>query len=682
MQKQPEKNTQSSKYQSFISVFYWNINCVGVFTTILSIVFVPVYISQSQLTLKKPPKAQVAVKQEIDNPNNKSIESQSDELQLISPNASIPFTNLVDIKKKLLVTYSKFPLIVEDKSELYLQSSFNNQLQQNLKQFLIPQKPLQSFIEDKGEQITLPLSAKDKELFELYSLENRFTQKLFPLYKIPKQTLVTSNNTNFQLFSNLLQLTQKHQEQLNITAIDIKNSTQIERKKQISQLPESQKIQISLSDVVFLALENNIQIKNAYLERIAQKQDLVVEEGKFVPNLTPNLVLSTNQQGSLSTNIGANVVVKIPTGGELGFGLSSNSQTSGLNSSNRNTDDNASQQDWQLTFRQPLLRGGGIEINRASIEIARLNEKSNIQGLKSTLINTITESILAYRELLRAQGRLKNEQISLQNAQESLKVTQVLIEAGRIAPVDIIQNQTDIANRRVSLLAAENELDSRRLALLSILGIDKNLNIEAGVIPKVVSIPLDFNQLRQIALSNQPNYLQTQLALERNKHELLLAEDNSRWNLSLDASLIKQTNESADGRIGLNLSRTLGDLTIQQRIERSRVNLRQAENNLQDANSRLDIQLQDRIRDVNLSFSRVELAQQARQLSERQLNIEQQKQKLGRGAGLFEIIRLQNELAEVRNTELDAIINYLNALTNLDQLLGTTLQTWQIRIQN
>ncbi|MBW4689945.1 MAG: TolC family protein [Komarekiella atlantica HA4396-MV6] len=676
MQKQPDKNAQSPKNQSFISVFYWNLNCVGVFATILSIVFIIVSTSQSQLTLRKPDKVKITVK-----PNNKSTESQNDDLQLIYLNASIPFINLFDIKEKLLVTYSQFPLILEEKSELSLHSGLNNQLRQDSKYLFTPQSTLQSFVEVKGENITSPLLLKDQELFNGYNVENNFTEKFFLFDKLHKQKFFTSNNTN-QLLSPLLQLTSKYQEQPNTTAIELRDSTQIEKKKQVSQVPDIQKIQLSLSDVVFLVLENNIQIKNAYLERIAQKQDLVVEEGKFVPNLTPNLLLSTNQQGSLSTNIGANVVVKIPTGGELGFGLSSNSQTSGLNSSNRSIDDNASQQDWQLTFRQPLLRGGGIEINKASIKIARINEKSNIQGLKSTLINTITESILAYRELVRAQERLKNEQISLQNAQESLKVTQVLIEAGRIAPVDIIQNQTDIANRRVSLLAAENELDSRKLALLSILGIDKSLNIEAGVIPKVVSTSLDFNQLRQIALSNQPNYLQTQLALERNKHELLLAEDNSRWNLSLDASLIKQTNESADGRIGLNLSRTLGDLTIQQRIERSRVNLKQAENNLIDANARLDIQLQDRIRDVNLSFSRVELAQQARQLSERQLNIEQQKQKLGRGAGLFEIIRLQNELAEVRNTELDAIINYLNALTNLDQLLGTTLQTWQIRIQN
>ncbi|WP_191758876.1 TolC family protein [Komarekiella delphini-convector] len=680
MQKQPEKNTQSPKGRSFISVLYWNLNCIGVFTTILSIVVIPIFISQPQLTLRKPQKVKLTVKREIDHLNNKSTKSQNDKLQPISLNTSIPLINVFDIKEKLLLTYSKFPLILEEELKLSLNSGLNNQLEQDLNFFLKQQPTLQNFVEVKSTNI-IPFLLKDKELFNWYYVENIFTEKFFLLDKISKQSFFTSNNTK-QFLSPLLQLTPKYQEQPNVTAIEVKDSTQIERKKQVSQVPDIQKIQLSLSDVVFLVLENNIQIKNAYLERIAQKQDLVVEEGKFVPNLTPNLVLSTNQQGSLSTNVGANVVVKIPTGGELGFGLSSDAQTLGLNSSNRDRDDNISQQNLQLTFRQPLLRGGGIEVNRASIEIARLNEKSNIQGLKSTLVNTITESILAYRELLRAQERLKNEQISLQNAQESLKVTQVLIEAGRIAPVDIIQNQTDIANRRVSLLAAENELDSRKLALLSILGIDKNLNIEAGVIPKVVSISLDFNQLRQIALSNQPNYLQTQLALERNKYELLLAEDNSRWNLSLDASLIKQTNESADGRVGLSLSRTLGDLTIQQRIERSRVNLKQAENNLKDANSRLDIQLQDRIRDVNLSFSRVQLAQQARQLSERQLNIEQQKQKLGRGAGLFEIIRLQNELAEVRNTELDAIINYLNALTNLDQLLGTTLQTWQIRIQN
>ncbi len=75
------------------------------------------------------------------------------------------------------------------------------------------------------------------------------------------------------------------------------------------------------------------------------------------------------------------------------------------------------------------------------------------------------------------------------------------------------------------------------------------------------------------------------------------------------------------------------------------------------------------------------LAQQATQLSQQQLEIEQERLKLGKGSGVFQLIRLQNELAEARNRELDATIQYLNALTNLDLFLGTTLQTWQFKIE-
>ncbi len=78
----------------------------------------------------------------------------------------------------------------------------------------------------------------------------------------------------------------------------------------------------------------------------------------------------------------------------------------------------------------------------------------------------------------------------------------------------------------------------------------------------------------------------------------------------------------------------------------------------------------------------MKLAQQATELSEKQLDIEQQKQKLGRGSGIFEIIQQQTALVEARNAELDATINYLNSLTNLDLLLGTTLNTWRVTIEN
>ena len=228
-----------------------------------------------------------------------------------------------------------------------------------------------------------------------------------------------------------------------------------------------------LQDVVVLVLANNTEIKNAYLDRIVDRGELAVAEDKFKPDFTPTLSVSTNRIGNTTntnSNLDAKLVMKIPTGAEISFGWNGNTEINNINN-------NSFEQKLQLNIRQPLLRGAGITVNKASIKLARINEQSNILNLKSILTDTITTSILAYRELLQAQEAVKIEQLSLKNAQESLEVTKALIAAGRVAPVEIVQAEASIANRRLSLVAAQNSLESSKLALLAILDIDKNTNI-------------------------------------------------------------------------------------------------------------------------------------------------------------------------------------------------------------
>ena len=143
-----------------------------------------------------------------------------------------------------------------------------------------------------------------------------------------------------------------------------------------------------------------------------------------------------------------------------------------------------------------------------------------------------------------------------------------------------------------------------------------------------------------------------------------------------------EIDRESDARAGLSLSRTIGDLSVKQELDRARITLMQSENSLQDRLATLELDLQDRIRDVNLSFSQLELAQDATRLSQKQLEIEQEQRKLGLGEGtIFELISFQDDLAQARTSELNAKIGYLNALTNLDQFLGTTLQTWKIEVR-
>jgi outer membrane protein TolC len=477
----------------------------------------------------------------------------------------------------------------------------------------------------------------------------------------------------------------------------VKSQAQLQNGQQSSQLdetnpqqnqpqpaPEIRTIQLTLSDVVILALENNRSIKNAYLERIAQRQDLAVAESKFAPNFTPSVSISLAQFGSnrpaTNSDVGLEATVKVPTGGQLSFRWATNGQMLNSNGSILDPIDNGFGQNLQLSFKQPLLRGAGVNVNKASIDIARLTEQINILDLKSTLSNIITDAIVAYRELLRTQERLKIAQLSLKSAQDFLEINQALIEAGRLAPVDIVQSETDVANRQVSLIEAQNSFDAARLALLNILDIDQNVAIVPAEVLTASPVALDSNKLMELALANQPEYLKAQLDIDRTKLTLLQAQNNRLWDLSLNTSYGYNSSSTSDVRAGLGLSYEFGNLTAEQDFQRSRVNQLQAENTLQEQRKSLELQVTDSIRDARLSFAQVELARKATQLSERQLEIAREKQRLGRPITVFELVRLQNDLVQARNQELNATISYLNALTRLDQTLGTTLDTWQVTI--
>nr|WP_234489011.1 TolC family protein [Oxynema sp. CENA135] len=474
---------------------------------------------------------------------------------------------------------------------------------------------------------------------------------------------------------------------------DLENNSSIDE-SELRSLPylneEDRAIALTLTDVVILAVQNNRDIKNAYLQRIADRENLAVELDKFSPNIIPEVSLSvgSNDLGSLTTNsaqlgFGAIVSVALPTGAEI----SAEWETSSIAQNNSEAaidDETRLQQNIELRFSQPLLRGFGREVNLASIEVAKLSEQVNILNLKSTLIETISNAIVAYRDLVRAQEQVEIERLSLQRAKELLEINRVLIEAGRRAPIEIVQSQTNVANQEVRVLEAENDLESRQLALIEILDIDQQTKITAIEQLEIEEAELPQEQeLIDLAYQNRPDFLQALLDLEIAEFDVLLAEDNQRWDLDLEASYISglrtDTDDTNDLRAGLNLSREFGDRTLQRDLETSRVNILQEQNRLEDLRETIKIEVRDRIRDVNLLRRQVELARTAKELSAQKLANERELLKLGRSS-IAEIVRFQEDLVEATNAELNAKINYLNALTQLDRTVGITLDTWEITV--
>ncbi|MCT7948748.1 TolC family protein [Ancylothrix sp. C2] len=526
------------------------------------------------------------------------------------------------------------------------------------------------------------------------------SQPATPQNPQPNNPIKNQTNRPHKLFSN--SFTNNPKPETIIAQTNTTNPTQ-QTPKKIKQnpqsnpqsnppsIPENRPIQLTLSDTIILALQNNRDIKNAYLNRLAETQELATEEGKFRPTFTPEIAINLNRNvfGIANNNnnqlsIGADISVKMPAGGEFSFGWVGAARNNYTNNFPTNTELARAEQNLKLQFTQPLMRGFGVEINRASIEIARIREQINIITLKSTLSDTITRVIFAYRTLQQAAERVKIETQFLELAKQRKAEFQILIEAGRQAPVDILPYEKAIADREGILLAAENNRQQAIANLLQILDIDREINILPTDSPTPeINLPEPKN-IQQIALENNPNYLSSILDRDIFKLNLLLAEDNQRWNLDFNASYDGISNNATDTNqnltVGITLSREFGNLSLKSDVERSKVNLLKAENTLKDNRANLEIEIQNQLRDINLKLKQIELAKNTTQLAEKQLDIEQQKLRLGRSTSR-EIVRFQDELIFAKNQELNAQIDYLNALTNLQKTLGTTLNTWNITIE-
>lgn len=283
--------------------------------------------------------------------------------------------------------------------------------------------------------------------------------------------------------------------------------------------------------------------------------------------------------------------------------------------------------------------------------------------------------------------------MSLERAKAFLEVNKTLIRLGRLAKLEIAQAETDVASRELDVVTAHSTVDGARLALISLLDIAEETPIVAVEPLRIEPVALDLGRLRAVAFENRPDYLASLLQIYITKLNTLVARNNRLWDLSLQGgySLFAIDKKFAGAfkglgdrpkdnwQVGLTLTVPLHDLTLDQAVVNTRIAADQAQVRVEEARHQVGIEVQDGVRNVRVSLKQAELSQRVRELSEKQLEFEREKLQVGRSSN-FQLITLQNNLAAAQVRELEAMITYLNAQTILDQILGTTLETWHIDV--
>lgn len=444
-----------------------------------------------------------------------------------------------------------------------------------------------------------------------------------------------------------------------------------------------------------MALRNNRELIGARLDRVTERFALRVAENKFRPHVVFGSYLDRTHTAPSTdlaeTGVGSTVMLRIPTGGE--FNLNWDGIRRGGDAPPR------SRYSTELVFKftQPLLRGSGIGVNTASVRIAQAVEKSNVLTLKQAIIDVVTSVINTYRDYMQAEHRTEIRHQSLQRAQGLLEVNELLVRSGRMAERDVVQTKADIAGRELQLVAARNRLDATRLALTDILDIDSRTRVRLtdtlseGLPGKPGQIRMD-DRIEE-ARRHRPDYLQAVLGVEIAEAQVEAAESERLWDLSATLSAKLAGIDSTPGgarhvdgtdhgiRLDLSIPIWAAADPRKQKYVQATTFLRKARNNLANLRQRVDIEVSNALREVELSRRQVELARSARELVEQKVAVEREKLRLGLSSN-FRLVTFEDDLVSAQNNELDSLITHQTAVTSLDRTLGTTLESWGIDIHD
>ena len=446
--------------------------------------------------------------------------------------------------------------------------------------------------------------------------------------------------------------------------------------------------ELTIADAISLALANNRSLVSARLDREAQRLALDVAESEFHPQATVGPLLRGQRRAgadAVGGGVSSEVTLRIPTGGAFAFAWESAFE-------DREDAASGTEYDTSLTLRftQPLLQGSGSEVATAPLRTARRTEEIHLLALRSVIIEIVTSVVETYRAFVLAGRQLEIRQRSLERARELLEVNRLLIESGRMAAQDIVQTEADVADRELDVADARSRLDRARLALIDILDIDSRTRIVPTEAPAIAPPTPGLERSLELVWRSHPDYQAALLRLENAKTALMVAENNLLWDLSATFSAsvhgasgsysgsLRDLGDS-DYRAMLQLSVPLGDLTREQQHVNARVALRQARNELAELRQRIEIEVRNALRDVEEGLRRVELARRSRELAALKIEIEQQRLNLGRTSN-FQLVVFADNLVEAENREVEADVAYRNALTQLDRILGTTLETWRIDV--
>ena len=487
---------------------------------------------------------------------------------------------------------------------------------------------------------------------------------------------------------------------------------------QDGQPPAASTRRLSVDEAVRLAVAQNLGIR---IERLNPEiQDLAVAQSKgaWVPSLLSSLNRTSTASAPtnpfagglnrindtrLETLLGVTQV--LPTGGD--YTVSWNS--SRLSSSNFfQTYNPQLLSSLSVDYTQPLLRNFKIDSTRQQLDINRKIRENGDTTLQQTIAQTVRNVRNAYWDLAFSINNLNAQRQSLDLAKRLLADNEKRVQIGTMAPIDIVEAQSEVARNDESVIVAEAAIKSAEDRLRTLIfdpaapdfwtltiepSDDAPFQVQVIDPDAAVRHALDVRtDIRQAKNSLEQNdigirYLKNQLMPDINANIVYrgTGTGGSRYQTDIGAALEgrpparllvqERGYDTVIGDVfgasfptwtfGIQVGYPIGQSAQEANLARARLQHSQAETQLRNLELAVTTQVREVARTVQTNQKRVDSTRAARELAERRLEAAEKKFAAGIETSFF-VFQAQRDLAQARTSEVRAISDYNKSLVDFE----------------
>lgn len=479
-------------------------------------------------------------------------------------------------------------------------------------------------------------------------------------------------------------------------------------------------LRLTMHDAIVMAVAKNLNIEVSRFDVRSSEYDLIAAKGGYDPLLSADFgftsatfpVTSLFQGGGTDASVNqkeltynASLARLLESGGKF---------TATFNNTRETTDSTASTLNPiyrpTLTFdiSQPLFRDFKIDSTRRQIKLAKKQLDLSDAQFRQQVIDTISSVQRAYWDLVYA---LRNEQIqreSVDLARVQLENNLRQVEAGTLAPIELRSTESNLEQRKVSVISALQSITTAENALKNLMLNDPgDPNWSAKIAPvdpaTLLPVAMDLDAAMKAAVLNRPELTQLQLRTELKRIDREFFQNQLKPQVdafftytlrgtagspSIDiGSPVTVPSQFVGGygrslgtlfggdfptyAVGVRFTFPIGNNVAEANFGRTEAELRQLDAEQRRMVQSIQVEVRNALQAVDAARQRFEAARASRVAAEAQLRGEEERFRAGLSTNFFVLDR-QNQLSEARGSEAQALTDYNKAIVDLQRFTGTT----------